>query len=218
MGGGAPKWLTCRTHGSRDSIHSPCYHLSWPRAHWAQLCSSGVHLCVSVGVRMRLCVCVHLCVRVSVCVSVRACVCVCICACISVCARLCVSVCACVCVRASVCVFVRASVCACVCVCARLCVYLCVHVCVCVCSRTRVGRGRQEQRTGRERRQAVWSGVGTSLRAAARSSGLLTAGHGVSRSGGSETLCSKKGGPFPGGPTATTARSQHREFDPRSGN
>ena len=133
-GGGAPKWLTCRTHGSRDSIHSPCYHLSWPRAHWAQLCSSGVHLCVSVCVRMRLCVCA------CVCVCARASVCVCVCVhasvCICVCVRLCVRLCVCVhlCVRVSVCVSVRA--CVCVCICACICV--CASVCICVCMRASV--------------------------------------------------------------------------------
>ena len=81
-------------------IHSPCYHLSRPRAHWTQLGSSGV--------------------------------------------------------------------------------------CVCVCTHT-CGAGRQGQRAGRQHPRSVWSGAGTSLGAAARGSGHLTAGHQVSRSGGRET-------------------------------
>ena len=60
-------------------------------------------------------------------------------------------------------------------------------VCVCVCAHTHVwgGEAGTEGRTGAPR--SVWSGVKTSSGAAAHGSGLLTAGHQVSRSGGRET-------------------------------
>ena len=86
-----------------------------------------VHVCMSVRVRARTCVCQYVCVHMSV--HVRARTCVCVCACEYVCA--CAYVCACIvymraCVYDFVCMCVRAL---CTCVCVRTYVYVCVRVC-----------------------------------------------------------------------------------------
>jgi len=70
------------------------------------------------------CVCVSLCIRVYVCVSMCVSVCICVYVCVSMCVSLCICVSRCVCLD--------------VCVCVYPCLRVCLDVCVCVCQCVRV--------------------------------------------------------------------------------
>ena len=91
-------------------------------------------MCVRLGIKVWLCVCVC----ASVCLCVFVCVCLCLCVSVCVCVCLCVSVCVCVCLclRLSVSVSVPFSMSVSMSVCERVCV--CVRACARVCACVRV--------------------------------------------------------------------------------